>query len=107
MSKGVQKVIFMKNYFHMMGVHYCDFCNEKDTIMENLIKPQVKFNNETINLGGSEIFVIKDKLVYIAPSLIFHYVLDHEYLPPDEFIDAVMQYEIIPDNQDVYGIFVT
>jgi hypothetical protein len=90
----------------MMGIHYCDFCNKKGTVFEDLRKPQVEFNNELINLGGSEVFVIKDKTVFIAPSMVLHYVLDHEYLPPDEFIDALMQYEIIPDNQDVSGIYV-
>jgi hypothetical protein len=28
-------------------------------------------------------------VTYAAPALIWHYVADHEYLPPREFIDAV------------------
>ena len=28
--------------------------------------------------------------VYAAPTLIWHYVTEHGYRPPDEFIDAVL-----------------
>lgn len=31
--------------------------------------------------------------MYAAPSLIIHYILQHGYKPPQEFIDAVMESE--------------
>jgi len=36
------------------------------------------------------IWVPGDGVVYIAPGMITHYVGDHGYRPPTEFIDAVM-----------------
>jgi hypothetical protein len=41
-------------------------------------------------LGNGEIRVLGDGVVYAAPSLICHYVAAHSYLPPPEFVDAVM-----------------
>jgi hypothetical protein len=29
--------------------------------------------------------------VYVCPALILHYILDHSYRPPDEFVQAVTQ----------------
>jgi len=31
----------------------------------------------------------KENKIYVAPSLIYHYVTEHQYRPPDEFIEAV------------------
>ncbi|WP_456057523.1 DUF7919 family protein [Aliidongia dinghuensis] len=33
----------------------------------------------------------KSGITYVAPVLIFHYVTIHGYLPPQEFVDAVIQ----------------
>jgi hypothetical protein len=32
--------------------------------------------------------------IYAGPNLVYHYIVDHEYLPPDEFIDAVETFDI-------------
>ena len=40
-------------------------------------------------LGRREIRVIGLEEIYAAPDLIYHYVAEHGYLPPREFIDAV------------------
>lgn len=31
--------------------------------------------------------------VFVAPSIILHYITDHNYLPPQEFLDAVEQFD--------------
>ncbi|MFC9645984.1 hypothetical protein ACFTZF_47125 [Streptomyces mirabilis] len=42
-------------------------------------------------LGGAEIRVVTGSGEWlIAPDLIYHYVADHSYKPPEEFIEAVM-----------------
>lgn len=44
------------------------------------------------DLGTAEIRVFgRDGITYAAPDLILHYVSEHEYSPPDEFIAAVMR----------------
>lgn len=54
------------------GFHGCDFCADK-------------------HHGSNEIRIVgSDGIVYACPKLIIHYIEIHNYLPPQEFIDAVM-----------------
>ncbi|MEV7677989.1 hypothetical protein AB0O64_05415 [Streptomyces sp. NPDC088341] len=40
-------------------------------------------------LGNAEIRVVSDAgELYVAPNLVLHYIVDHGYRPPDEFIEA-------------------
>ena len=68
-------------YFAFLGVHECDLCNVK--------LPPGHLN--IINGFGSKTCYIayKDK-VYLFPDLIIHYIEDHAYLPPSEFVEAVL-----------------
>jgi len=55
------------------GHHTCEFCR-------------------TVT-GSSEKTLIdnENKIKYIIPELIFHYITIHKYLPPSEFIEFVMR----------------
>lgn len=41
-------------------------------------------------LGSADIQVEGEGDVYRAPALMLHYVTAHDYLPPEEFVDAVL-----------------
>ena len=43
--------------------------------------------------GVGEIVVNGTRRAFLAPSLVGHYVMRHRYLPPREFIDAVLASE--------------
>lgn len=73
------------------GFHRCEICKE--------------------GTGSGEIRVIgKNGLVYAAPMMIVHYIQDHLYLPPDEFIQAVLdsplpssaEYRVMAQNYSWY-----
>lgn len=78
------------------GVHVCEFCGND-------------FGNGQVRVCGSS------GIWYSAPRMIEHYVKVHQYLPPDEFIDAVIKPLHIADslteadqmtwNQDVRSVF--
>jgi hypothetical protein len=55
---------------HTRGFHGCPFCEKAQ--------------------GSAEKLVTHNGKTYAAPSLIDHYVTAHNYLPPQEFIDAVI-----------------
>jgi len=41
--------------------------------------------------GNGEVWVEgRDGLTYVAPALVLHYVVEHDYAPPQAFIDAVI-----------------
>ncbi|MDE7225082.1 MAG: hypothetical protein K2O34_15055 [Acetatifactor sp.] len=70
------------------GFHECDFCKMNRGV------PIVEFKGEKRKVGYYEMRIWgKDGNVYAAPSLIVHYILEHGYRPPREFIDAVMDSE--------------
>lgn len=72
----------------LRGVHDCEFCN-----MESPVRiPATGTGREVVSLGMGELHVTsRDGPTYSAPSLIVHYVIAHNYLPPQEFIDAVLR----------------
>ncbi len=68
------------------GFHNCDFCKKPAKGV-----PIVAFQGEKREVGYYEIRVWgKDGTIYAAPSLLLHYILEHGYQPPQEFINAVM-----------------
>lgn len=67
------------------GFHSCDICKDL-----SLHPPKFTRNNETLLLGYSEIRVIsRSGQSYAAPSLIYHYILEHNYRPPKSFMSAL------------------
>ena len=67
---------------------------------------KAKYNGYEIPLGDAEIRVIdeENKCVYAAPNLVLHYIMNHHYLPPKEFLNAVM-YGPKP-NSDKYSEYI-
>ena len=53
------------------GYHKCQFCPNSQ-------------GNGIVQVGK-----------YIAPAMLFHYVLEHDYLPPQEFINALIGVRIL------------
>ena len=52
-----------------LGEHECEICN-----------------NYT---DRGEILIIDDDKMYVVPKMILHYIKDHFYRPPEDFINAV------------------
>lgn len=69
------------------GYHVCNLCKNpnKEVFVAN-------YNGETLKLGFAEIRVLSEdsNIIYASPDLIYHYILDHGYKPPEEFIQAVL-----------------
>ena len=72
------------------GYHDCSFCRVSGG------PHQFTFNGTTIDVGNSNLFVPADGQIFIAPSLILHYIDAHGYAPPQSFQDAVLA---CPDMQ--------
>ena len=66
------------------GLHECELCPK--------LEPgrHVTREGETLLLGSAEIRVFAEGVVFAAPNLVYHYVVDHHYLPPDEFLRAIL-----------------
>ncbi len=80
------------------GYHECEFCDcDRDTWFKEERYVYVR-NNREVELGSAEILVIPPSgPAFAAPSLIFHYVETHNYLPSEEFLDALSTSICPPD----------
>ncbi|MBI1832290.1 MAG: hypothetical protein HYR84_12675 [Planctomycetes bacterium] len=61
------------------GIHTCEFCGKAHGVA---------------NFG-----VPCDTLLYIAPEMIVHYIEEHGYCPPQEFVAAVLR-SPLPDTDE-------
>ena len=69
------------------GSHFCPWC-----ILRHTSGPEESpYGNPNIARGNGEIWVEGEDKIYAAPFMIIHYIEEHNYLPPQEFIDAVMK----------------
>ncbi|MEJ2046123.1 MAG: hypothetical protein P8X74_19245 [Reinekea sp.] len=67
------------------GIRSCDFCNKTEVIL--------KCGAGEMPLGMSEILIPHGRekgYFFAAPSLVVHYILEHGYIPPSEFIESVL-----------------
>jgi hypothetical protein len=106
---------------HFMGYHECQFCppptppvsqdqnNAADVVTRKFVRgtefvlvrnPQTdaferRYRIEryglVIRFGANNLFVPGEGLIYVAPSMIAHYIDAHAYDPPALFWEAVMQ----------------
>lgn len=67
------------------GTHDCNFCNEEIWLNNHLERRLRR------PLGMSELWVPNSGGWFASPTLIYHYVERHEYLPPEDYVNAVLQ----------------
>lgn len=66
----------------MRGWHHCPFCEAYPITVSS--------GHKELTLGDAEIRVQgEDEIEYAAPTLIYHYMRDHAYLPPQVFLSAL------------------
>lgn len=68
------------------GFHVCEFCTPSPPFLV-----YAQRDDKEVWLGSAEIRVVYQGNIYAAPDLIYHYVIEHQYRPPDEFIEAVLE----------------
>lgn len=64
------------------GVHLCELCNSRELVVDR--------NGGEIFMGNTEIEITSRDMNFIAPSLVYHYVSEHNYSPPEPFIQGVI-----------------
>jgi hypothetical protein len=66
------------------GFHVCPFCKERRSGVP------MELDGKFIYLGSAEIEITdQEGRTYVAPDLLFHYVTEHRYFPPPDFVRAV------------------
>jgi hypothetical protein len=82
----------------MRGQHCCNICKPPQDIID--IDPSYIHVWEMNRCDSGEIRVVDaNGATYAAPSLVWHYVVEHQYQPPQGFMDAVIYAIDHPSSQ--------
>jgi hypothetical protein len=78
------------------GYHICELCVEPDLPKETLPPNHIVLDMNSpygkwlaLHEGNGEIRVSNAGVTFAAPVLIVHYIEEHSYLPPAQFLKAV------------------
>ena len=77
------------------GIHTCTLCGED--------LPLLRWHDQAIQLKGHGHYLVRaEKTVYMAPELLLHYISDHGYCPPQQFVRATICGEFLgPDDLEI------
>jgi hypothetical protein len=103
-SRGKTESVFLKrleDWFEisrvklMRGAHLCNFCDSKQWPPPSLKEqPSINLEGKGVLIGSCEIWIPGEgSTIYASPAMIIHYVEKHQYSPPKEFWNAVMNEE--------------
>jgi hypothetical protein len=86
-----------KQHVHVMrGFQQCPFCPAKPDDWRYWII--LETSEGEVHLGNAELWIPgKSGEFYASPNLIIHYIMEHHYQPPQEYIDAVLAFELTPE----------
>lgn len=76
----------------MMGHHECDLCSTPLPDRHPWYVPRPGQRHPAAGTGEIRVPGIPGT-TFAAPALIAHYVVDHGYLPPQPFLDAVLDFD--------------
>ena len=75
-----------------MGHHECELCPVQADRLETFDeRHRIERDGLVVDFGATNLFVPGEGCVYVAPSMIVHYVDSHNYEPPTAFWQAVMK----------------
>lgn len=75
------------------GFHQCQFCAQEDLAEGPPAHPE-RLGNGQIRVKGA------DGIWYAAPTMVCHYVTEHQYLPPPAFVEAVLRPAAVAVEED-------
>ena len=65
------------------GRHGCELCSQTGG------PGLMRYRDLEVRLGAANVFIPAGEAIYVAPSLVVHYIDAHHYRPPAEFLAAV------------------
>jgi len=74
------------------GWHDCELCPGPEAwYSDGEVGPVIRWRGRQVRLYGHGHHLLRrGTITYMVPALILHYILDHGYRPPQEFLEAAM-----------------
>ena len=66
------------------GMHPCSLCRFTGG------PGAICHRGTSVTVGSANLYVPNERVLYVAPSMVAHYVDAHDYQPPGPFVDAVL-----------------
>ncbi len=90
------KAIIVHENFTRGSAHECEFCQENKKIFVEPSGLEYYSGNDLFLLGRNEIIIpgLEKNRFYVLPTMIYHYILAHQYKPPQEFLDALESFDL-------------
>ena len=90
------KAILIHDMYIRGEPHRCQFCEPEQEIWIEPEDLRYYTGNSRMVLGGNEMCIpsLKSGEFYIFPTMLYHYVAEHKYLPPKEFLDALASFSL-------------
>ena len=76
----------------MRGYHECELCVCPNTI-DNFVEIFKRAKS------SCEIHVKGETFKYRSPEMIIHYIEEHNYLPPEEYLEVLEKMEVEPEGR--------
>ena len=86
----VDALIVLASDLHniMRGLQDCAFCE-----VESPVRMPAPVPRGWVSLGTGELHIPSSSgIIFAAPSLVIHYIVDHEYVPPQSFLHAAIDF---------------
>ncbi len=76
------------HFNNIRGINPCELCGKKEITATD--------NPDSTLLGMSEIPIPDQNIevFYASPSMVIHYIKNHNYVPPKWFIDSVLSFSL-------------
>lgn len=102
------------------GFHNCEICSDEEhhhargrieTVLDWegqeikgwRLEPNVSWKGQELTVIGLGHHLIRcGQIVYMAPALLLHYIQCHQYKPPDEFVNAVIDGRFLTQEDLVF-----
>jgi hypothetical protein len=87
----------------MLGWYDCKLCSSDEQLYPNgKIGPIIHWQGQSHRIYGQGHHIVRlENVFYVCPALILHYILDHHYKPPEEFLKALI-HGLILTYDDLY-----
>jgi len=70
------------------GFHNCSLCPDPASI--STYSHTIDYQHYQVTMGARNLLIPGNGVIYASPSLILHYILQHQYAPPLPFQEAVL-----------------
>ena len=87
-----------------MGWHDCELCSSNGRRRPGCEDgPSVEWSGRKLQVVGHGHYLIRcEQRVYMAPALLLHYILEHRYRPPSEFVNAVVEGQFLTASDMIF-----